>query len=132
MKIKKRFIDLVPGDTVYTVITYRLGSYIPPKLSELKVIKNSFPRLNLQWVGETYGPNIRIDYNKGDTDFEYREPSLNIFSNIDSANKYFLKENQKFLDNLLTDVGNLEKKLLNMLEISLDISYIIESLENGK
>ena len=132
MKNKKRFRDLIPGDTVYTVSTYLSSSFhIPPKLVELKVIRNSFPRLNLQWVGETFGPDIRIDCNR-DTDFEYREPSFNIFSNIDSANKCFLKENKKFLDNLLTDVGNLEKKLLNMLEISLEISYIIESLENGK
>lgn len=131
MKDKKRFRDLIPGDTVYTVRTYTLESHIPPKLLELKVIKSSYPILNLQWVGKTYGPDIRIDYNR-DTDFEYRDPSINIFSNIDSANKYFLKENQKFLDNLLTDVGNLEKKLLYLLNISLDISYIIESLKNGK
>ena len=131
MKNKKRFRDLIPGDIIYTVRTYTLDSHIPPKLLELKVIKSSFPQLNLQWVGETYGPDIRIDYNR-DTDFEYREPSFNIFSNIDFANECFLKENQKFLDNLLTDVGNLEKKLLNMLEISLKISNIIESLENGK
>lgn len=88
---KKRFRDLIPGDTVYTVSTYTLESHIPPKLIELKVIKNSFPILNLQWVGKTYGPGIRIDYNR-DTDFEYRDPSINIFSNIDSANKCFLKE----------------------------------------
>lgn len=131
MKNKKRFRDLIPGDIVYTVSTYTLESHTPPKLLELKVIKSSFPRLNLQWVGKTYGPDIRIDYNR-DTEFEYRESGLNIFSNIDSANKCFLKENQKFLDNLLTYVGNLEKKLLNMLEISLDISNIIESLEDGK
>lgn len=127
MENKKRFIDLVPGDIVYTVRTYTLESHIPPELLELKVIRNSYPRLNLQWVGETYGPDIRVD----NSDFECRKP-IAIFSNIDSANKCFLKENQKFLDNLLTDVGNLEKKLLSMLDISLDISYIIESLKNGK
>ena len=94
MKDKKRFRDLIPGDIVYTVRTYILGYHIPPKLLELKVINSSYPILNLQWVGEIHGPDIRIDYNR-DTEFEYREPGLNIFSNIDSANKCFLKENKK-------------------------------------
>ena len=98
MKNKKRFRDLIPGDTVYTVSTYTLEAHIPPKLIELIVIKSSFPQLNLQWVGETFGPNIRIDYNR-DTEFEYRERGFNIFSNIDSANKCFLEKNKKFLDN---------------------------------
>ena len=123
----KTFKDLKIGDYVYTITTFVKESLIPPKLERLIVKKISHAKFDLLWASTgTSGPTITAELDSTIYSDRYH---FNFFSDIKTANKYYIEECKKYLSKNLDEAKRLEEKLVDILSIHFEVSEIIKNLE---